>query len=103
MLSVCVVVGKVIKEPEIIKTANGNTMAYLYVETARPFRSEDSGPNTDVYKVLLWRGIAEECKDNCDIDSIVAIRGRLQSSIYEKDDKSFYNCEIIAEKVSYIS
>ena len=103
MLSSCVIVGEVLKEPEITKTAQGNTMAYLYLKVLRPFRSEDNGPTSDTFKILLWRGIAEECQDNCRIGTIVAVRGRLQSSNYEKDERIFYNCDIIAEKVAYVS
>ncbi len=103
MLSSCVIVGKIIKEPEITKTVNGNSIAYIYVETIRPFKSDDGSVNSDVFKILLWRGIAEECQDHCQIGSCVAIRGRLQSNVYVKDEKTFYNCEIIAEKVAYIS
>ena len=103
MLSSCVLVGEVVSSPEITTTSSGNTMAYLFLKVLRPFKSEDSSPNIDTFKVLLWRGIAEECRDNCHSGSIVAIKGRLQSSNYEKEEKIYYNCDIIAEKVAYIS
>ena len=103
MLSSVVIVGEVLSKPEITMTAAGNSMAYLFLKVLRPFKSEDSGPSTDTFKILLWRGIAEECRDNCNMGSIVAVKGRLQSSNYEKEERIFYNCDIIAEKVAYIS
>ncbi|MBR2067219.1 MAG: single-stranded DNA-binding protein [Solobacterium sp.] len=47
--------------------------------------------------------MAEECKEQCEIGSLVVIRGRLQSNRYEKDDKVYYNYEIVGEKVTYES
>ena len=102
MLGTCVLVGRVVDTPVITKTAKGNSVSHMLLDVDRPFKNDDGNVDTDRFKVTLWRGIAEECMDHCHEGSIVAVRGRLQSSIYEKDDKEFYNYEIVAEKVSYL-
>ena len=102
MLSNCVVVGRVAEAPTISKSAKGNSIAHMVVECDRPFRNEDGTLVKDKFKVFLWRGIAEECEAQCELGSLVAIKGRLQANNYEREDKQFYNCEIIAEKVSYV-
>ncbi|MCR4950263.1 MAG: single-stranded DNA-binding protein [Solobacterium sp.] len=102
MLSSCIIVGRVKEKPEIRTTSKGNTIAYMLVEVDRPFRNEDGTLTTDTFRVVLWRGIAEECAEHCLPGSVVAIRGRLQSSAFEKEENVYYNCEVIAEKVTHI-
>lgn len=103
MLNQCALVGKIYAEPTMQKTAKGNTVAHMLVETDRNFRNEDGTLSSDIFQVTLWKGIAEECMSLCKEGSYVAIKGRLQANVYEKNDRSFYNCEVIAEKVSFIS
>lgn len=101
MLTSCVIVGKVVEQPKVIVSSRGNSLAYMVVETDRPFRNEDGTIGKDQFRVLLWRGIAEECADVCLPGTLVGIRGRLQSDKHEKDESTFYNMQVIAEKVSY--
>ncbi|MBR3365264.1 MAG: single-stranded DNA-binding protein [Solobacterium sp.] len=103
MLTSCVLVGRVKEKPEITMSARGTTMATLLLETDRPFRNENGSLSHDVFRIILWRGIAEECAQMCEPGSVVAVRGRMQSTPYESEDgRTWYNCEIFAEKVSYI-
>lgn len=101
MLNNCVVVGKVVDKPVITKLKNGGTVAHMIVECDRSFRNEDGILPKDKFKVTLWKGIAEECANVCKEGSLVGIKGRLQSNVYEHDDNIYYNTEIIAERVSY--
>ena len=41
MINQCVLVGKVVREPEIRTTPKGNTIAHMLVEADRSFRNED--------------------------------------------------------------
>ena len=102
MLTTCVIVGRVKEKPEVTITPKGTTMATLLVEAERPFRNENGTIATDVFRIVLWRGIAEECADSCEPGDLVAIRGRMQSTQHESEGRMWYNCEIFAEKVSYI-
>lgn len=102
MLASCVLVGRVREKPEVTVTSKGTTMATLLVETDRPFRNENGTITQDVFRVILWRGIAEECAAMCEPGSIVAIRGRMQSTPHESEGRIWYNTELFAEKVSYI-
>ena len=102
MLNTFVIVGKVAAVPEIKRTVNGNVVANMIVEADRSFRNENGEITKDLFKIILWRGIAEECAAVCGPGSLVAVKGRLQSDVHEKDGRSWYNTEIVAEKVSYL-
>lgn len=101
MLNSCVIVGRVAEPVELRTTSKGNTIANMIVECDKSFRNEDGTLGKDLFKVTLWRGIAEECAAALTVGSIVAVKGRMQSDRYEKNDTLYYNCEIIAEKVAY--
>jgi len=102
MMNSCVLVGTV-KEPVQLSTSSkGSVYGTLFVSTDRPFRNDDGTVTSDTFRVTLWKGIAEECAAACTVGSLVAVKGRLQSNNYEKDDRTYYNAEVIAEKVSYL-
>ena len=103
MLTSCMIIGRVKEKPEIRTTSKGTTVAHMLLDVDRPFRNEDGSLTTDVFKIVLWRGIAEECAERCTPGTIIAIRGRLQSTAYEKEEAVYYNCEVIAEKVVYVN
>lgn len=103
MINQCVLVGTVEQLPEIKTTSKGTTVAHMVVKTDRCFRNEDGTLSNDLFKVTLWKGIAEECVSLCKPGSLIGIKGRLSSSVHEKEGKNFYNCEVIAEKVSFLS
>lgn len=104
MLNQCVLVGKVKELPVIKQTSNGNNYAQLVLEVDRSFRNSDGTLSSDLFQVTLWKGIAELCMDVCKINDLIALKGRLQASVYENDkNKIYYNAEVIAEKVSFLT
>ncbi|NLC96616.1 MAG: single-stranded DNA-binding protein [Erysipelotrichaceae bacterium] len=104
MLNQCVLVGKVKELPTIKQTNNGNTYAQLILEVDRNFRNSDGTLSSDLFQVTLWKGIAETCLNLCKLNDVIALKGRLQASVYESEkNKTYYNAEVIAEKVSFIT
>ena len=104
MLNQCVLVGKVKELPVIKQTSSGNSLAQLVLEVDRNFRNADGTLSTDLFQVTLWRGIAESCIDVLKSNDLIAVKGRLQASVYENDKhKTYYNAEVVAEKVSFLS
>ena len=98
----CVVVGRVMEVPEIRKTAKGNVVASMLVESDRNFRDEDGTLGTDVFNITLWRGEAEQARSILKPGSMVAVRGRLSGRMVQKEDRTYYFCEVIAEHVDYL-
>ncbi|MFV0380213.1 MAG: single-stranded DNA-binding protein [Anaerorhabdus sp.] len=102
MLNQCALVGKIKELPEMKKTNSGTITASLIIEVDRNFRNSSGQIEQDIFSVQVWRGIAEECCNICKVNSIVAIRGRLNSRINSTETSTFYNTDIIAEKVTFI-
>ena len=99
----CMIIGKVKSMPEVKTTASGRTMATMVIDAERNFRNDDGTIGVDTFQVSIWRGAAEEAATFCKPGSLVAIKGRLTGTVNEKDDRKFYNANIIAEKIDYLS
>lgn len=102
MLNQCVLVGKVKEKPIMKKTPNGIATATLLIDVERSFRNSNGETEFDVFAVTLWRGIAEDCQC-CEPGLLVGIRGRLQANVNQSNDTTYYNTEIIAEKLTFLN
>ncbi len=103
MLNQIVLVGKVVELPEIRETASGNKVANLLLEVDRNYRNVHGEFDKDLIMCTLWRGVAESASTVCKIGSLVGVKGRLQANSFDtKDNRPFYYCEVVAEKVSFL-
>ena len=59
--------------------------------------------DTDFISCVLWQGVAESTVEYCKKGDIIGVKGRIQTSNYEKDGEKVYSTDIIAEKVTFLS
>ena len=103
MLTNCVLVGTVKETPVVETSSRGNIYAHLVMECEKPYAGVDGEVAKDQFRITLWRGMAEECAAACQIGSVIAIKGRLEAHPYEKEDRTIWITEIIAEKFRLIT
>lgn len=103
MFNHIIIVGTILQTPEIKITSSGLKYANLLVDTQRGFRNSDGEYDHDVLSCTMWRGMVENSLPYCKKGSVVGIKGRIQSHPYTNEDgKTYYNYDIIIEKISYI-
>lgn len=104
MLNQVVLVGRLTKDPEIIKYENNGSKTVINIAVNRSFKNSNGIYETDFIRCILWNGIAANTAEYCHKGDIVGVKGRLQTSTYEdKDGSKKYNMDVIAEKISFIS
>jgi single-strand DNA-binding protein len=104
MLNQVVLVGRVAQMPEIKETASGIKLAQMLIEVDRSFRNSQGEYEHDLFLCTLWRGIAESAIAHCEVGSIIGVKGRLQAGNFDtKEHSKFYYCEVVAEKVSFLT
>lgn len=103
MLNNVVIVGRLTKDPEAIETENGNKRTFVIVAVPRSFKNSEGKYETDFIKCTLWNIVAEHTCEYCKKGDIVGVKGRIQTSSYEKDGIIMYNTEVIAERVTFLS
>lgn len=103
MVNEVILVGKIAKTPQLSKTANGNSITNIVIETVRHYKNSYGIYESDFLVVTLWRGMAQMICETCEVGSMLALKGRIQSQTYLEEDNRHFGClEIVAEKVTIL-
>lgn len=103
MVNEVILVGKIVKVPEISKTAAGTAVTNVVIQTVRHYKNSLGIHESDFLEITIWRGLAQSLVESCDVGSIVAFKGCIQSRNYAQDERHHQSClEIIAEKYTIL-
>lgn len=104
MLNQTVLVGRIVKDPEIIETESGKKVSNITLAIPRSYKNKDGEYETDFVDCTLWSGLAENTAEYCKKGDLVGVKGRIETEIYERDDGStIKNTKVVAEKVTFLS
>ncbi|MBP3841943.1 MAG: single-stranded DNA-binding protein [Bacilli bacterium] len=104
MLNQIVLVGRLVKDPEIIESEDGKKRAYVTLAIPRSFKNADGEYESDFINCTLWDAIAKSTTDYCKKGDIVGVKGRVQSSTLEKEDgEKQFRIDVIAERVTFLT
>lgn len=85
------------------KSEKGVKVATISIAIPRSFKNMEGGYDTDFIDCVAFDSIAENTSEYCSKGDIVGVKGRVQSRTVEKEGKTEYLMEIIAEKVTFLS
>ncbi len=102
MLNQVVIAGRLVSDPEYVKNENNKKRAIITVAVPRTYKNIDGNYETDFIQCILWDGIAENTCEYCKKGDIIGVKGRIQTSKYEKDGETKYSTDVIAEKISFL-
>ena len=103
MLNQTVIVGRIVKDPELKQTENGKKVSNLTIAVPRSYKNVDGEYETDFIPCVLWQGIAENVVNYCAKGDLVGIKGRVQAREYTTEDAHHSVMELVAEKVTFLS
>lgn len=104
MVNQLVLVGRLVKDPELELTESGKKISVITLAVPRSYKNTNGEYETDFLDCTLWTGVAESTSEYCKTGDILGVKGRLQTRIIERDDGSKYKkMEIVAEKVSFLA
>ena len=103
MLNQVVIVGRLVRDPELRETENGRKMTHITLAVPRGYKNTDGEYETDFIDCTLWTGVAESTTEYCHKGDLIGIKGRLQTSSYEKDGEKKYVTSVIVEKVTFLT
>lgn len=104
MLNQTVIVGRLVKDPELYQTENGNNVTSITLAVPRSYKNSNGEYDTDFISCVLWKGIAENAVEYCHKGDLLGVKGRIQSRSIEIDeDNKRQIVEVVAEKVTYLS
>lgn len=103
MLNQTVIVGRLIKDPELNETENGNKVTNITLAVPRSFKNVNGEYDTDFISCVLWKGIAENTVEYCKKGDLLGVKGHIQSRKINTDESKKEILEVVAEKVTYLS
>lgn len=87
--------GRLGKNPELRFTKNGKPMTKVSIALSRG----DENETTDWVNVLIWGKQAERIASTAQKGSELIVFGSIQTSSWEKDGKTNYSTDIVADRV----
>ncbi|MDD2180900.1 MAG: single-stranded DNA-binding protein [Bacilli bacterium] len=104
MLNQTVIVGRLVREPELRETGNGTKVTNITLAVPRSYKNVDGEYETDFISCVLWKGIAENTVEYVKKGDLLGIKGRLQTHNFQTEDSTKkYVTEVVAEKVTFLS
>lgn len=103
MLNSLIMVGRIVADPEVNQTANGNSVSNITIAVPRPYKNADGVYEADFIDCTLWNGIAETTAEYMKKGDIIGVKGRIESNITEKDGEKRKFLNVLAEKVTFLS
>lgn len=103
ILNQTVIVGRIVKDPELHETESGNKITNITLAVPRSFKNVNGEYDTDFISCVLWKGVAENVVEYCKHGDLVGVKGRIQSRSIETDESKKTIIEVVAEKVTFLS
>lgn len=94
-----VLIGRMVKEPELKYTQQGTAVTTFTLAVNRKFNKDEA----DFINIVVWRQQAEFAANYGDKGRLVMIEGRLQVRNYENNEgRKVYITEIVADDMKFL-
>lgn len=103
MLNQTVLVGRLVRDPELKETESGKKLTRITLAVPRSYKNLKGEYETDFIDCTLWTGIAESTTEYCKKGDILGVKGRIQTRSFEVNDEKKFVTEVVAEKVTFLS
>lgn len=102
MINRVVLVGRMTRDPDLRRTANGNAVTSFTLALDRGFESQD-GQTADFVPVVVWNKSAESVAQYCAKGSLVGVDGKLRSRSYDNQQgQKVFVVEVLADRVQFL-
>lgn len=102
MMNRVVLVGRMTRDPELRRTANGAAVTSFTLALNRNFTSSD-GITADYIPCVVWNKVAENVEKYCAKGSLVGVEGRLRSRTYDNaQGQKVYVIEVVCDSVQFL-
>ena len=101
MLNKIILMGRLVRDPELSTTTSGISVCKFTVAVNRPYQ-KDKERQADFINVTAWRGTAEFVSKYFSKGSVIIVEGKLQNNDYtDKDGVKHYSMQVMADGVNF--
>lgn len=97
-----ILLGFMVRKPEIRYSADNKAICTFSLAVTRDFQDKDGKLGVDFINTVTFNKTAENVCKYCDKGSAVIVEGEIRTTKYQKEDKTSYNTQIVANKVRFV-
>lgn len=97
-----VLVGKLVRDPELKKTPQGSDTISFSVVVQRDFQNAEGNYDADFINCVAWNKTAVFISKYFSKGAWIGIKGNIRTRTYEKDGKKQYITEVFVDKVEFV-
>ena len=99
MINNVVLVGRLVRDPELRYTPSNQAVATFSLAVNRNFKSQNGEREADFINCVIWRQQAENLANWAKKGALIGITGRIQTRSYENQQgQRVYVTEVVAEQ-----
>ena len=99
-----VLIGNLTADPTLRATQSGTSVCSFTLAVNRRFPDQDGQKQTDFFRVVTWRALADSCGKYLAKGRKAAVVGELQARTYEaKDGTTRLSLDVQADEVEFLS
>ncbi|QTB25225.1 single-stranded DNA-binding protein [Lysinibacillus sphaericus] len=103
MINRGVLVGRLIKDPELRYTPNGIASCCFTGAVNRAFQNQQGEREADYINCVAWRKQADNLANLMKKGSLIGLEGRIQTGSYEgQDGKRVYTTDVVADSIQFL-
>jgi single-strand DNA-binding protein len=102
LLNHVVLIGRLVRDPELRYTTNGTAVSNFTLAVERNYTNQQGERDVDFIRIVTWRKLAETCAHHLGKGRLVAIQGSLQIRKSERDGRTYINPEVVASDVRFL-
>jgi len=104
MFNQVILVGRLTKDPEIVKLEDGKKVCNISLAVKRSFKNYDGDYEVDFIKIKLWEGLATTVENYMRKGDLLVVKARLQTRLIDLNaDKKMNVYDIVGERVTFLS
>ena len=102
MLNRIILMGRLVRDPELRRTQSGTAVAAIRLAVDRDYKAQSGERQADFFDVVAWRATAEFVSKYFTKGRMAVVEGRLQTRDWtDKDGNKRVATEIVAETVYF--
>lgn len=102
MLNKIILMGRLVKDPELRRTQSGTAVTSFRIAVDRDFKSQDGSKQADFFDVVAWRSTAEFVSKYFTKGRMAVVEGRLQTRDWtDKSGNKRITAEVVADNVYF--
>ncbi|MFP4016004.1 MAG: single-stranded DNA-binding protein [Halanaerobiales bacterium] len=102
MLNHIILIGRLVRDPEMRYTSNGTPVTNFTLAVERNYTNQQGERDVDFIDIVTWRKLAETCAHHLGKGRLVAVDGSLQIRKSENNGRTYINPEVVASTVRFL-